>query len=266
MKPGAKGIVGRVITKLLRRADLRLSRISESDPAYQTASLLRNLGITTVLDVGANVGQYAMGLRRWGFAGRIISFEPQSLAFAQLQASAKEDGNWKAVNTALGDKKGTLNLNLSRNSFSSSLLRALPGELQKEVGIDSVASEPVPVMTLDAYCETERLDNEEIFLKLDVQGYELAVLRGAELLLQRCKGVQLEMALAPTYEGQTLIDGATSALYNRGFRLVQIHEGFKDDRVGYPLEVDGIFIPRGAAAWRIGDQLASSTCLHSTSS
>lgn len=257
MTSKAKGIVGRVITKSLRRADLKLSRISESDPAYQTASLLRHLGITTVFDVGANVGQYAMGLRRWGFAGRIISFEPQSQAFVQLQAHARADGNWKAVNIALGDREDTLNLRVSRNSFSSSLLSALPGELQKEAGIEPVASELVPVMTLDSYCETERLDNENIFLKLDVQGYELAVLRGAELLLQRCKGVQLEMALAPTYEGQPLIDGTISALYSHGFRLVQIQEGFKDDRLGYPLEVDGIFIPRGVGAWRTGDQFES---------
>jgi FkbM family methyltransferase len=258
MMPIIRRTVGKVITKLLRRADRRLCRISESNPAYQTVALLRNLGITTVLDVGANIGQYASGIRRWGFSGRIISFEPQSQAFPQLQASADEDGNWKAVNIALGDKEETLSLNVSQNSLSSSLLKALPGELQKEAGIDPVASELVPVTTLDSFCDAERLDDEAIFLKLDVQGYELAVLCGAERLLRRCKGVQLEMALAPTYEGQPLIDCIISALYNHGFRLVKIHEGFKDDQSGYTLEVDGIFVPREAVARRTGDRFESS--------
>ena len=263
--PIVRRTVGKVITKLLRRADRKLCRISESDPAFQTVSLLRNLGITTVLDVGANVGQYAAGLRRWGFCGRIISFEPQSQAFAQLQATANADSNWKVVNIALGDKEGTLNLNLSRNSVSSSLLKALHGELQTEAGIDPVANELVRVMTLDSYFDTERLDHEAIFLKLDVQGYELTVLRGAEELLQRCKGVQLEMALRPTYEGQPLIDGIISALYNRGFRLIQIQEAYNDPQSGYAIEVDGIFVPRGAVAWRTGDRFESSGLLYAQS-
>lgn len=264
MKSMVRRVAGKVITKLLRCADRKLSRISESDPAFQTVSLLRDLGITEVLDVGANIGQYATRLRRWGFTGHIISFEPQGQAFAQLQASANEDGNWKAVNIALGDREGTLNLNLSRNSVSSSLLKALPGELQKEVGINPVDNELVPVMTLDSYCDMERLDYETVFLKLDVQGYELAVLYGAERLLRRCKGVQLEMALAPTYEEQPLIDSTISALYKFGFRLVQIQEGFNDSRVGYPLEIDGIFVPRAVAAWRTGDRFESSS-LHAQS-
>jgi FkbM family methyltransferase len=197
-----------------------------------------------VIDVGANVGLYALGLRRWGFHGRIISFEPQGKAFAQLQANAKKDGNWRALNIGLGDKEGNLELNVSSNSVSSSLLKPLSDDLQRDAGIDSVAVESVRVSTLDSWCDEERLEDEIIYLKLDVQGYELAVLRGAMQLLHRCKGVQVEMALAPCYEGQPMVADSISALYQDGFRLAKIQEGFRDNRNGYLVEIDGIFVPR----------------------
>lgn len=238
-----KRTANKIINGPLGLAGFRLSRISRDSPHVRVAQLLGNLGITTVIDVGANAGQYAMELRKNKFAGRIISFEPQRAAFQTLQSKAQADVKWTVINAALGDSEGKCDLNISRNSVSSSLLKALPEILKFEPGIEPVALESVRVSTLDNFWHTEQLESETIFLKLDVQGYEMAVLRGAKKLLPRCKGIQVEMALAPSYSGQNLIGDTITVMYQAGFRLVLILEGFREKESGYLIEVDGIFVP-----------------------
>ncbi len=81
-----------------------------------------NRGITTVLDVGANVGQFAELLRLMGYRGKIISFEPLRAAYQELAAKAAADGNWEAHNFALGMQCGHATINVSNYSVLSSLL------------------------------------------------------------------------------------------------------------------------------------------------
>ena len=82
--------------------------------------------INHVLDVGANVGQYASELRALGYAGKITSFEPGRFAFAVLEEASRRDDAWQAFNYGLSDVDGPLALTLSENSVSSSLQQVLP--------------------------------------------------------------------------------------------------------------------------------------------
>src|SRR6185437_13227556 len=95
----------------------------------RVATALRWLGIDTVLDVGANVGQYGSALRSSGFDGRIVSCEPLPDAHAALSRRCASDPMWTALPTAVGAEPGTVSINVSANSYSSSVLPMLAAHL-----------------------------------------------------------------------------------------------------------------------------------------
>src|ERR1035437_4752305 len=88
--------------------------------------ILTKYKINSLLDVGANEGQYAMAMQKWGFDGKIISFEPVKNTFQKLKENAAGNANWEAVNIALGDKNGEEYINVSKNTVSSSILDMMP--------------------------------------------------------------------------------------------------------------------------------------------
>jgi FkbM family methyltransferase len=196
-----------------------------------------------VFDVGAHVGEYAARLRAMGYKGRIISFEPQAEAFAALSRRAVLDPYWEALHFALGDREGERVLNISRNSWSSSFLPVLPDILRVEPTIAKVGTERVRVEVLDrVYRNLANPSENNILLKIDAQGYEPMVLAGAREFLSCCVAVQLEMALLPSYQDQTLFPEMIGFMRKSGFELVHLERGFWDDRTGYLLEADGIFV------------------------
>ena len=81
---------------------------------------LKKNNVSTLLDVGANTGYWAKEVRDSGFTGRIVSFEPQSKAYQQLQQMARDDNNWEVFHYALGDEDNNEQINISENSVSSS--------------------------------------------------------------------------------------------------------------------------------------------------
>lgn len=96
-----------------------------TDPVVrQQIDLLRRHNINLVFDIGANVGQYGQRLREMGYAGQIVSFEPQPDAFQGVKSKADGDPNWTAVDCAIGDYSGEAQINVSQNSYSSSILEA----------------------------------------------------------------------------------------------------------------------------------------------
>src|SRR5690242_4792078 len=90
------------------------------------AAMFAHHGVNLVLDVGANVGQFAQGLRRAGYSGRILSFEPLAQAHGRLLSAARSDPNWTiAPRVAIGDQEGEIEIHVSGNSVSSSVLDML---------------------------------------------------------------------------------------------------------------------------------------------
>jgi FkbM family methyltransferase len=83
---------------------------------------IMNRNVQAVYDIGANAGQFGLSLRRRGYSGHIISYEPVRTAFDVLQKIAVKDGNWIAAHCAIGDREGEAQINVSRNSQFSSLL------------------------------------------------------------------------------------------------------------------------------------------------
>lgn len=206
------------------------------------AKALESYGSTTVFDIGANCGQFAMSLRDYGFSGKIVSFEPLPEAHRQLTAAASADESWivpPAV--ALGDSEGHLNIHVSANSVASSALHLTTEAQQLCPDFSSDSSIVVPCATLDSLAD-HYLDSEDVlFIKLDVQGYEPRIIAGATKTLSRAVGIQVELSLVPFYEGQPTYGQMLDCLRSRGFSLWGVDPVFADPRTGRLLEVDGLF-------------------------
>ncbi len=208
---------------------------------FSLQRLLSDHQVNTVLDVGANVGGYAMFLRKLGYRGKIISFEPLSVAYDQLVENAKNDSEWNvAPKMAIGNFDGEIVINISNNLVSSSILEMLP--LHKKNAPDSAycSSERVAIHRLDTVA-FPYLNHNRVFLKADVQGYEKRVLEGAEKIFDQITGIQLELSFAPLYEGQELFLEMVNFLDRYGFSLYSVNPGFTDRDSGRVLQVMGVF-------------------------
>lgn len=203
--------------------------------------LLQHYNIDVIIDVGANIGQYGSEMRNIGYKGRIISFEPTSEAFEKLSKTSRNDPNWEIHHSSLGERDGKTTINISKNSVSSSLLNNLPELTQSAPNASFIKKEEIDIKKLDSVFNSLNIQNNNIYLKIDTQGYESQVLEGAKESLKNISGIQLEMALIPSYEGAVTFQEMTSKLNGFGFKLATIESGFYDKISGKLMEVDGIF-------------------------
>ena len=207
--------------------------------------LFRSLGVDLVFDVGANSGQYGAELRRFGYRGRIVSFEPLAVPYAALHKRAARDENWEAVNRALGREPGRQTINVAANSVSSSLLDMLPLHESVAPYARYVGSEVVEVARLDDMSDSYLPGERGPFLKIDAQGYESEILAGARQLLPSLIGLEIELSLAHLYANDTLVDEMMAQLKAFGFGLADLRPGLADGRTGRLLQADGIFVRAG---------------------
>jgi FkbM family methyltransferase len=201
--------------------------------------LIQHYKINVVLDVGANDGHFGLELRDSGYQGQIISFEPLKDEFFKLKERASHDPSWQVFNFALGDINTKAEINVAGNSQSSSLL---------EMGIVHKTSAPESLYVGKQTIDVRKLDDlfheytsKNVYLKLDVQGYEEKVFLGFKDNLDKVKAVQLEMSLVELYEGEKTFFEHSNFLLQKGFKLVSLEPGFYDPTSGRLLQVDGIW-------------------------
>jgi FkbM family methyltransferase len=210
------------------------------DEMSQLARFLAIHKIDTVLDVGANIGQFATTLRIAGYPGKIISFEPQSAAHERLTAMAAKDPKWTvAPRCAVGAASGEIEMNISDNSVSSSALPILDAHTGSAPASRYVGKETAPVIRLDDCDLIPR--NERFFIKIDTQGFEQHVIDGAPELIQLARGIQMEMSLAPLYAGQADFMSLMDQMQKIGFDLWALNPGFADPDSGRLLQADSTF-------------------------
>lgn len=204
-------------------------------PNRRRIELLEQLGVDLVLDVGASSGYFGRQLRRDGYGGRLVSFEPLSEAFERLHARADEQ--WECHHIGLGAHSGTAVLHRSANSWSSSLLPVTQVHLDVAPGAAYVADEDVPLARLDSFGF-----EGAIFLKIDAQGYELEVLRGAHETLRRTVLMELELSTTELYEGQPLLWEVLAELHERGFALAAMSPELPAPTGGAVLQWNGLLV------------------------
>jgi FkbM family methyltransferase len=184
-----------------RSVGLRLSRLSSSFESSMMAAIRRNR-IETVIDVGANAGQFAQEIRRLGFTGAIHSFEPLPDVAQTLRSIATADRSWSVHECALGASDEQVGFFVTSNLVSSSLLRPLDFDLHSRAGAVTSQTIQVPLRRLSTMASSELKDVEweRTFLKIDVQGAEHLVLQGAGDLLTKLPLVMTEVSFQALYE------------------------------------------------------------------
>ncbi|MCL8252296.1 FkbM family methyltransferase [Aeromicrobium fastidiosum] len=213
-------------------------------PATRRQHVLTRHGVDLVLDVGAADGGYGTSLRSFGYRGDIVSFEPQARAFDRLRRTIAADPGWTARHLALGAEPGELTMNIASNSTSSSVLPMLDTHVAAAPSVRYVGTESVTVGRLDDEVAEALAGHRRPFLKIDTQGFEREVLDGGPATLAACVGVQLELSLVPLYGGGMLIDEAVGRMYEEGFQMVGLEQGYAAP-TGEILQIDGVFVRPG---------------------
>lgn len=168
------------------------------------AGVLRELRISCVLDVGANEGQYALELRRAGYEGEIVSFEPVPDTLETLRGRAEGDPRWRVHPYALGSEDTSAEIHVSNATVYSSFLASNAyGRKRVPDSIGVARREKVAIRRLDSVFDevTSHVPDRRCFLKTDTQGFDLEVFRGAGDRIGEIQGLQSEIAAIPIYQG-----------------------------------------------------------------
>ena len=204
--------------------------------------MIAKMNTDLILDVGANTGQFGLEMRKLGYKGRLISFEPLSEAYHILEKNTAGDCNWQTYNYAIGSKNGSADIYLSENSYSSSLLEILPEHLLAEPGSRVTGKEKIAVKRLDSFMNEITFQEKNIMLKIDTQGYEKEVIAGAGEFIGKIKLIMTELTFTTLYLGQPLYNEMVDLLKINGFELWSIENGFYNPVNGKLLQADGIFV------------------------
>jgi FkbM family methyltransferase len=213
--------------------------VFEPDAAHRHR-WLKELGIRSILDIGAHEGDYAKRIHEILPDAAIVSFEPQPDCFEKLTAVSRTLPRHTVHNLALGASTGTATLHKNEFSQASSLLPVGSG-MRRELPF-SVQTEPVsvPVETLDSAVAGLALE-DNLLVKIDVQGFECEVIKGGLATLRRAKLVIVETTFRPIYEGQPLFGDVYGALTGLGFRYGGSHGRLDSPVDGAPIQEDSIF-------------------------
>jgi FkbM family methyltransferase len=208
----------------------------------QLVHTLERQAIDAVIDVGANIGQYAQRLRTAGWHGPILSIEPIAEVHDLLCQRASADPLWEvAPPFAAGAAGGEVVLDVSAESDMSSTLLQSP--LLREISPSSVVRRrvTVPQRRLDEPRLLGSRNWRRLFVKVDVQGAEPAVLEGLDGIWDRVLGLQLELALVPLYEGERPWLDLVADLAGRGFAPYLLFPGYFSRALGRQVQLDMVF-------------------------
>jgi len=193
----------------------------------------------TVIDVGANRGQFALlCARRWPEA-HLVCVEPLHKPRATLARALRHHDRLEVRDLALADRSGVSTMHVSRADDSSSLLPITATQVAVFPGTEEARRVDVRTARLDEAIAPGSLERP-VLLKLDVQGSELAVLRGATGLLGEIDSVLVECSFATLYAGQALADDVLRFLHGQGFRLTNIVNPTTDEH-GNVIQADFLF-------------------------
>ena len=213
--------------KIVKDSVLRVSRsfgydivplrdMKERDFALHLRELLARLDIDCVLDVGANAGQYHDFLRdKVLYDGPIISFEPVSHHIDALRERSRGDRDWHIEGYALGSRDGSMPINV----MVSDQLPNVPCH-----------TETVTVRTLDVVLPVlqERIGFDRPYLKIDTQGSDIEVLRGAGDSLPAVKALQTEASVIGIYKSMPSYMDTIRYLNERGFEITGLYPISRD--------------------------------------
>ena len=235
------GALRNAVRGAIRRGGFDVVRYDASlSPESRRIRLIEKQGVDVVLDVGAKTRPFAQALRSSGYAGRIVSFEPQSAAYAVLEAACGADPAREVGGSPWAPSRArpTCTSQETRRARHSS---TWPASMSPRPRV-AVHGHGARARAHPRLAPAElRPPNDRVYLKLDVQGFELDALRGAEETLSQTSVVESELSLAPLYHGAPDLMEIVNHLADRGFNLLTLEPVFVDPHDGRLLQVDGLF-------------------------
>jgi FkbM family methyltransferase len=222
-----------LVRRILDKCNIEIQRLGTLANFFQVHS------IDLVVDVGANLGQFAASVRSKGYKGRVISYEPIPDVFDSLQRRAENDRQWSTVRTALGDCSMTAQLNVHGNHTLSSFLNYTKVLEAYDTG-SAVQQKNVEVRRLDELLADDVA--QDMFLKIDVQGFERQVLDGAKGILSRVSALYVELPVENLYQDSWSFREAIDFIDDLGFEPAQFRmvNPRADDRSS-AVEFDALF-------------------------
>jgi FkbM family methyltransferase len=186
----------------------------------QLRDFLAQMDINIVLDVGAFVGHYAMKLREVGYKGRIISFEPFPASYERLQSAMHRDSLWSGQPFGLSDQDTEALMNTSVRGEFNSLLN-LRGDAEQAYALDpSLRSQtPIQLRRLDTVLPQllKGVHSPRVFMKMDTQGHDVNVVKGASGVLDKIIGFQSELPAVQIYDDMPSMSAALEYYSSCGF-------------------------------------------------
>lgn len=201
---------------------------------------IQSNNVDLIVDVGANIGQFASNIISYNDQIEIWSFEPSSIAYRQLLKNSRSYPNWKIQDQmALGAHNENIKINISDNIVSSSILKIEKKHIDNAPSSVIKTTENIQMKTLDSF--ELYGSNRNIFLKIDTQGYELEVLKGAIKTFSNISLIKLELSTYCLYKDQPLCDELISFLYKKNFNIIDIENGFRSNSSSEMLQFDALF-------------------------
>lgn len=190
---------------------------------FQRDHFMKNLGISLAIDVGGNLGQWALEARKISNA-KIITFEPDPRCHHYLDSLSVKDPTWEIVQKAAGNTDSTVVMNLLKIEHGYSSLKDLTrlGENFSGERTDEIDSREVQVRRLDTHFKDDITESERVWLKIDVQGYEEEVLEGAIGILANITAVEIEIPMLKLYENSAKFSSIVQFFEDHEFVLCSI--------------------------------------------
>lgn len=210
--------------------------------AYSIITRMIRVGVkpASVIDVGANVGQFAVAASKLFENSVVYPIEPDPLVVKLLRKNVGEVTAKNIINTAIGEKEGSAVFHVNSDPQVSSLL---------ELGADRVESYPDSKVVKEIAVEVNTLDTlfsevalqEPILLKIDVQGFEDKVIKGATQLLKRVSWILIEVSFSELYEGESSFESIRVLLLSVGFEFIKPMNFHVSPKTGEIIEMDALF-------------------------
>ena len=231
----------KIIKNILRKFGYNITlSTTTTNSSLQLVKSFEKFEIDLIFDIGANVGQFANDIFNYGYKNKIVSFEPLTIAHKILIKNAKSNSNWSIYERcAIGESDGEIFINISENSVSSSILEMTNNHLDAAVNSKFIGKEKVNIYKIDTIINQFKFNN--IFIKIDAQGFEKNIINGSLNSANKIKGFLCETSLIELYKGQSLWKEMIAKFDELGFKLWGIQPGYSDPRTGQTLQVDIIF-------------------------
>jgi FkbM family methyltransferase len=243
-----------MLKRTLRKAAYTLGLHVGKFPATDTLQghlkyFFQRAGINCVLDVGAHQGEFAGSLQEIGYKGRLVSFEPVKANYEILAGKARAERDWLAHHCALGAEDGEQEINIYQQTvFNSFLSSSEMGTERFGAAVELATKERVRIRRLDQVFRDciAGIANPRVFLKMDTQGWDMEVLKGASGVLDQIVGMQSEMAVKQIYGGMTGYTAALEHFAKLGFHVTGMFSVSRDTDGLQIVEFECVLVRDGA--------------------